>query len=344
MKSIVKHLLWAVAAALPLAAEAGFVELFNGDRLEGDFVKLEGDKLVWSSSNFGDVRIARSKIKNISTTMPMKISGSATPCLLDGMKQEYLFYSCGGDPDQRSVPLAALDVMMPFESHIEGEYTYGGKFSLSGFFAEGNDIRRDIKMKTQLDYRRSEFRHNGLLEYASYSSDNEAPDELWLGRYTVDWFFRERWFWNNDVSVGADESRAVEAYYTFGSGTGYQFWENSDTALALTAGLTYLNERYEIPENPEPDFEQVNERFAGRLGTTFRYKLPLGISFFHRNEMIRSLENDSDWRLTTNTGVSTVIAGELYSELKVDYNVDNQPQQDKKREDTRLMVGVSYEW
>ncbi|MFC3156368.1 DUF481 domain-containing protein [Gilvimarinus japonicus] len=326
------------------AAQAGFVELFNGDRLEGDFVKLDGESLVWGSSNFGDVKIARSKIKNISTTMPMKLSGSATPCLIDGMKQEYLFYSCGGDPDQRSVPLASLEIMLPFESHIEGEYTYRGKFGLSGFFAEGNDIRSDIKMKTHIEYRRSEFRHNANIEYASYSSDREAPDELWLGRYTLDWFFRERWFWTNDVSVGADESRGVEQYYTLGSGTGYQFWENSDTALALTAGLTYLNEKYEIPDEPEDDFSEVNERFALRLGTNFRYLLPFGVSFFHENEITRSLEDSSDWRLTSGTGLSTLLAGSLYSEVKVDYNIDNQPQQDKEREDTRLMVGVSYEW
>lgn len=344
MQERLKLILAVIIFALTPIAQAGMVELYNGDKLEGDFVSLEGDKLVWASNNFGTVKIARSKIKNLRTTMPMKISGSATPCLIDGMKQEYLFYSCGGDPEQRSVPLSSLDIMLPFESHIDGDYTLRGKFSLSGFFAEGNDIRRDIKMKTLAEYRRSEFRHNGLLEYASYSTDREAPDEVWSGRYSLDWFFRERWFWTNDLTVGADESRAIAEYYTVGSGTGYQFWENKQTALALTAGLTYLNERYEVPEEPADDFEVENERFATRFGTNFRYKLPLGIAFFHNNELVRSLEDDKDWRLNSNTGISTVIAGELYSELKVDYNVDNLPQPDKKREDTRLMVGVSYEW
>ncbi|MDO3387084.1 DUF481 domain-containing protein [Gilvimarinus sp. SDUM040013] len=339
-----QRLLFALLLVASLATQAGVVELYNGDRLEGDFVSLEGDKLVWASSNFGKVKIPRTKIKNLTTTMPMKISGSATPCLIDGMKQEYLFYSCGGDPDQRSVPLASLDIMLPFESHIDGEYTLRGKFGLSGFFAEGNDIRRDIKMKTLVEYRRSEFRHNGLLEYASYSTDREAPDEVWSGRYAVDWFFRERWFWANDITAGADESRGIAEYYSVGSGTGFQFWENKQTALALTAGFTYLNERYEIPEEPEDDFEIENERIATKFGSNFRYKLPLGIAFFHHNELVTSLEDNEDWRLSSNTGISTVIAGELYSELKVDYNVDNIPQPDKKREDTRLMVGVSYEW
>ncbi len=340
----IRNFLWLFFGLWLSSAQAGVVELFNGDRLEGEFVGLEDDKLVWDSGNFGKVKIARSKIKNMSTTMPMKISGSDTPCLLDGMKQEYLFYTCGGDPDQRSVPLATLEIMLPFESHIEGAYTLGGRFSLSGFYAEGNDVRRDIKSKATVEYRRGEFRHNGLLEYASYSSDNEAPDEIWAGRYVVDWFFRERWFWNNEIAVGADESRAVETYSTIGTGTGYQFWESSDRALAVTAGLSYVNERYETPEEPDEDFEKISERFAMRLGTNFRYQLPLGVSFFHENEFLQSLEDSRDWRLITNTGLSALIAGELYSELKVDYNVDNEPQPDKTREDTRVLVGVSYEW
>ncbi len=325
-------------------AQAGYVELYNGDRLEGDFVRLDGERLVWASTHFGEVRIPRQNIKDISTTMPMKISGSATPCLIDGMKQEYLFYTCGGDPDQRSVPLAALDVMLPYESHVEGEYTFKGRFSLSGFVARGNERREDIKMRTQMDYRRSEFRHAAILEYASYSTNNNPADDVWMTRYTLDWFFRERWFWTNDISVGGDESRAVEDYYSFGSGTGYQFWENSKTALSLTAGLTYLHERYEIPEEPAEDFERVNERLGSRLGTNFRYELPLGISFHHKNEWIRSLDESSDWRLTSSTGFSTMIVGALRSELKVDYNVNNQPQPGKRREDTRMSVGISYDW
>jgi len=341
------QLKWYLALWLLMAwgtAQAGYVELYNGDRIEGDFVRLDGDRLVWASTHFGEVRIPRQNIKNLNTTMPMKISGSATPCLIDGMKQEYLFYTCGGDPDQRSTPLAALDVMLPYESHVEGEYTFTGRFSLNGFVARGNESREDVKARTQIDYRRSELRHAAILEYASYSTNDEPADDVWMVRYNLDWFFRERWFWTNDINVGGDESRGVEDYYNYGSGTGYQFWENSKTALSLTAVLTYLHESYEWPETPTEDFEQVNERLGSRLGVNFRYELPLGISLRHNNEWIRSLDEGSDWRLTSSTSISTMIVGALRSELKVDYNINNQPQPGKRREDTRMSIGISYDW
>lgn len=326
------------------SAYAGYVELYNGDRVEGDFVRLDGDRLVWASNHFGELRIPRHNIKDLHTTMPMKISGSTTPCLIDGMKQEHLFYTCGGDPDQRSAPLAALDVMLPFESHIEGDYTFKGRFALNGFVARGNEIREDIKARTQMEYRKSEFRHAAILEYASYSTNNNPTDDVWQVRYTLDWFFRERWFWTNDASIGRDESRAVENYYNLATGSGYQFWENSKTALSFTASLAYLHERFEVPAEPADDFERENERLGTRLGTNFRYELPLGVSFFHKNELIRSLDEGSDWRLTSSSGFTTMIVGALRSEFKVDYNVNNQPQPGKRREDTRMSVGISYDW
>jgi hypothetical protein len=167
---------------------------------------------------------------------------------------------------------------------------------------------------------------------------------MWGGRYTLDWFFRERWFWYNAVSLGGDERRGIENYYTAGTGTGFQFWESRRTALAVTSGLMYLNESYEVPEEPAPDFEDSDDRAAWRLALDFRHRLPLGVSLFHKNELVRSFAEAEDWQLTTATGLSTMLAERLYSEVKFDYNVNNQPQQDRQREDIRMLVGVGYEW
>jgi len=39
-----------------------------------------------------------------------------------------------------------------------------------------------------------------------------------------------------------------------------------------------------------------------------------------------------------------MILRKVYSEFKVDYNHDNEPQQDKEAKDVRVSVGVSYKW
>lgn len=325
-------------------ATAALLEMFNGDRIEGEFVKVEGGNIVWASRYFGTMYIKQENVSNIVTTTPMKINGVPTPCIIEGMEAEFLVYICGGDPEERRVPLASLSVIIPYENYISGEYTYRGRLSLSGTYARGNDVRDDWKMFASTEFRRADRRHNASLEYASYSARKSSPDRMWGGRYTLDWFFRERWFLYGSLTMGGDERRGIRHYYTGGMGTGYQFWESHKSALSLTGGMMGVHEAYDIPENAGPDFEDSDTRGAWRIGMDFRYRLPLGVSLFHKNELVRAFEDTDDWQLTTGTGLSTVLADRLYSELKFDYNINNQPLQNRQRADRRLMIGVSYEW
>lgn len=340
---------WLIALAVSLAfsssVSAGMLELRNGDRLAGDFISASEDSVVWQSESLGRLTIDKSRIYDLQTTKPLKINGVGEPCMVEGMDAEHLVYRCGDDAAPRRVPLVSLAMIIPYQQFITGESnTLTGRANISGTYARGNEIKDDWKISSGVEYRQVDWRHSGNFEYASYSSGKSEARVRWGGRYVLDWFFRERWFLNTDVRYGHDELRSIDRYYNIGSGTGYQFWENSRTALAMTAGLVSVNEQYFVPENPAPDFVREESRIAWRLGTDFRYKLPLGVSFFHRNEHVRSVEQDSDWQLTSTTGFSSMLVSRVHSEIRLDYEVDNAPQPGTEREDIRLVVGLSYEW
>lgn len=326
------------------SAWSGTLTLRNGDRLSGEFVRVDEQHLYWQSPMFGTLQVAKAEVDNIDTSKPLKIHGVRTPCLIEGMDDELLVYICGGDPEERRVPLVSLAVITPYKNFIAGTYNYSGRISLSGTYARGNDVRDDWKLSAGAEYRRHDWRHNTNLEYASYSSQKLSPNIKWGGRYALDWFFRERWFFYNEIRYGSDELRALERYYNVGSGTGFQVWENPDTALALTGGLVYVHEVFPRPEEPAQDFQRSEERAAWRLGGDFRYRLPLNVALFHRNEMLRPFGDSDDWSLSTSTGMNTMIADRLYSEIKVEYNVDNEPPLGTEREDLRLHLGLGYEW
>ncbi|WP_439509551.1 DUF481 domain-containing protein [Marinimicrobium koreense] len=337
----------ALAAYLALSApvSAGMLELRNGDRIAGDFVSASEDSVIWQSESLGRLTIEKNKIYDLQTTKPLKINGVGEPCMVEGMEFEHLVYLCGDDVVPRRVPLVSLAMIIPYETYISGDSsTLNGRVNVSGTYARGNEIKDDWKISGGVEYRLVDWRHSGNFEYASYSRSKSEPDVRWGGRYVLDWFFRERWFLNSDVRYGHDETRSIDRYYNIGAGTGYQFWENNRTALAMTGGLVSVTEQYQVPENPAPDFVRKEDRIAWRLGTDFRYKLPLGVSFFHRNEYVRSFEQDRDWQLNSTTGFSSMLVSTVYSEVKLDYEVDNDPQPGTEREDIRLVVGLTYEW
>lgn len=324
---------------------AGVLELKNGDRIRGEFIRASENSVEWQAQKLGNLSINKNDIYNIRSTKPLKINGVAEPCLIEGMEREHLVYICGNEPEARRVPLVSLAMIIPYEQFVAGDSsTFTGRINLSGTYRRGNEIRDDWRLSSRLEYRRVDWRHLGTFEYASYSQSRSDPDLRFGLRYNVDWFFRERWFLANDIRAGRDETRSVSRYYNLGSGTGYQFWENPTTALSLSGGLVYVTEQFQTPDNPGPSFVPKEERVAWRMATDFRYRLPLGVEFFHRNELVRSFEDESDWQLSSTTGINTLIAGMLRSELRLDYDIDNSPQQDTSRVNRGIVVGLTYEW
>ena len=61
-------------------------------------------------------------------------------------------------------------------------------------------------------------------------------------------------------------------------------------------------------------------------------------------DIVLSNENNDNWQLNTDTGFLMPIYGGIFGELKHVYDYDNQPQQDTKKLDTRVTVGVGYQW
>jgi len=319
------------------------IVLTNGDLINGQLVRLDGDLVVWKTANFGEQSIKRSNIKSIATKQKLKINGSTEPCNLEGFENDQLRYSCG-ESEPVQISFLTLKVMTPFEDFKKDALIHHGKINLWGAYARGNEVRDEWNVQSEVDVRRGEFRHVVGADYARSSWFHSKPQVRWNTRYSLDWFLGERWFWYNNTVVGADPRRGMDRYSLLGSGAGYQFWETKKNALSLKTGLAYLDETYLPPKKNISDFTRGDEFFAARIALDFRYTLPLGVSFFHNNELILSLEDAADWRLKTASGLSSMILNKVFAEFKFDYLLDNEPQPGRQGEDTRLSLGVSYKW
>lgn len=324
--------------------QAGQIELRNGDQLVGELVRLDGEHVIWKSANFGEQRIPKKKVKNITSAKPLKINGNKTPCMLENMEHENLVYYCGLRSDMRRVSLLSLKVMTPFDDFVADKFIHTGSLGVWGIYVRGNEVRDEWNLQGELAARRGEWRHTFKGEYAEASWSYSNPSLKWNARYGVDWFFRERWFWYNNVATGVEQQRGLDDYISVGTGVGHQFWEKQETALAIKVGLSYFSEEYAVPVDADPTFEPKDTFTAGYFATDFRYTLPWGVGFFHNHEFTQSFDEGNDWHLKTATGLSAMLISKIYSEIKLDYSRDNEPQPDKEARDMRLSVGVSYKW
>lgn len=333
----------AALVVLSQAVSAGVVTLKNGDRLQGDLVKLEAEVVIWASDSFGELSISKDQIENLQTATLLKINGNNDPCTLYGMDGADLTYSCQTG-DSGRVPLLVLEVALPYEDYQAGAHTYGGRLALAGIYSRGNKIEDDWDLDSGVEFRRGDYRHIMNVEYEAKSQDNSPADEKFAIEYGLDWFFETRWFWYNDLAIGADESKDIDEIYTFGTGFGFQVWEVERTALSLKAGLTYVKELFDRPEDLVGDFSSSDNRLAWQWSTDYRNKLPLDAELFHTNSLIQSFEDLGDWLLETDTGINVPLGAGLFSEFKFEYDYDNEPQSGTRSEDTKFSVGIGYVW
>lgn len=352
-----KHFVILFGWLFAVAANAGMVELINGDRLEGELVRAEGEHLVWKSSNFGEQLIEKKKIKNIQSERALKINGSKMPCQISAMEESDLVYQCENSTRVRRTSLLTVRTLLPYEEYKKDAFMHHGRLNLWGAYSRGNEVRDEWNLQADVELRRRDFRHIVGGEFAQASWNHQPAQDRWNSRYSLDWFLAEQWFWYNSLLAGAESRRGVESYRSLGSGAGYQFFDNQHIGLSLKTGAAYMDENYIVPDisgdisgdTPEEldahdDFIAQNEFIALRVATDFRYLLPWGVGFFHNNEVLQSSEHKPNWRLKTTTGISSMILKRIYSEFKIDYWMDNEPQPTRQSADTRMSLGLSYKW
>jgi hypothetical protein len=332
-------LVWISPATL-----AGVVELLNGDRLAGELVRLEDDHLLWSSVNFGEQRINKVDIKNIQTDTPLKINGNDSPCYLTTMDAEFLRYSCGESSRIKRASLLRIKTLMPYEEFKKGTYIHHGRINLWGAYSRGNEVREEWNAQGELTVRRDDFRHVVGGEFSRASWNYSRPQERWNARYSLDWFFGEHWFWYNSVLAGTDPQRGMRTYSRVGSGAGYQFFDNKSMSLSLKTGLALHEEAYQLPDDLVGDYALDGDFLALSVALDFRYSLPWGVGLFHNNEILQSTEGETNLQLKTSTGLSSMILERVYSEFKIDYWLDTDPQPTRQDKDTRMSLGISYKW
>lgn len=331
--------------SVAVTANAGEIQLSNGDRLQGQLVKLEDDYLYWRSANFGELKVATAKIQTLSLDKPVKIDGRKVPCAINGVSDGQLQYRCE-DGESVSVALLSVESMQPFVDFSNGSYSYAGKLSVAGSHSRGNKDEEDWDINSQVKLRKGDFRHVFSLKYESESIEDAGTNEEHDADYRLDWFFSESWFWYNKLGFSADDSRNLNEGYDIGTGLGHQVWESLRSGLAYEAGLQYTQERYSPTDEEalDPDFESNRDEALFRVAFDFSYRFPRSIELIHNHEFLYSLEESENWRFNSETGFNIPLMRGIYSEFIIEYDYDNGAQGDTDKDDTKLRVGVGYQW
>lgn len=318
-------------------SQAARLTLLNGDSLQGDLLGIEGNTLRWQSPMLGELKVPLNKVESFNSDTLVKIQGRKDACSITLVTDGVMHYSCSEEQGNK-VDLLAVDQVEPFEKFYTQDIDINGSLAVAGVLSRGNKEEDDWDVAAKLGAEHGDYRHEADFKYDNTDKllQSEQTEDYKLA-YQLDWFFKERWFLYSDVSTEMLESKNIDQRYGLGLGVGYQWFKRQDLSLALESGLNLQNEEQTGAAEAE---ERLNWQWALQLD----YRLPFSATLFHKHKLSYSMQMAEDWEIDSETGLKVPLGYGLSSDLKFQYDFDNMPAEGAKRKDTRLTVGVAYQW
>jgi putative salt-induced outer membrane protein YdiY len=314
------------------------VRLTNGDKLTGQVVRMEEEKLVLKTTYAGEIAIAWKEVASVMADDPVKVvlndetalEGNTAPIESGKMKLD-----TGKLESPASFSLADVKAINPKPVKPVKIAT---RVNASMVNQRGNTIKDNYYFDGEFVARTKKNRYTLGAELANERAEGETTTENWLAYGNYSHFLDEKWYLYANTLMEHDKFKDLNLRSTLGVGGGYQIFETPLLNLSVSAGLAMVDENFDVAED--------NDYPAGSWSVNYdQYFFEEFLQLFHVQTGYVSLENASDWFLKTRTGLRFPIYKGLTATLQYNYDWDNQPSADAKtEEDTKFLFLLGYQF
>jgi putative salt-induced outer membrane protein YdiY len=320
-------------------ATADEIVLKNGDRLTGKVKQLVDGKLVLESELVGTVTIEISNIQTFGSDAPIEVHLNDGTVLQERvLKSGAGQFSVVGDKmlKAQEFDVAAIASINP---PAKPKVKWSGDISLGVTSTHGNTRTRSITGSANLRKRTEKDRTQLSADYAK--GQQEDPDtgekvtteDWWRARAKYDYFFTKKSYGYLDGRYEKDSIAALDRRVIVGAGGGYQWIESDEMNFSTEAGLASLYEKFD-------NQTQSNSEISAQLGYHFDKKLAEKVKFMHDLTYYPSLEQFSDYFLTSTAEIRANFTRSMFTNFKVILDYDTTPAIGKGSTDTKYILGV----
>jgi putative salt-induced outer membrane protein YdiY len=328
-------LIWFLACWLwTPAALADVVVMKNGDRISGRALAMVEGKLTLETAYAGKLVIAWDQVADIVTDKPIKVTFS------DGRQAAGQAMAGGGG----ALLLAgAAGLKAPLDQVKSINPPDPNKLKVKGQVNLGTDVRQGNTDKERYDldgrvvfrWKVHRLRVGGELHREENKGVSTVENDLAYLEYNR--FVSESWYAFGNLRYSRDPFKGLNHRYAFGAGMGYQVWQTEVTNLSLELGPNYVMEN--------DDRRGERDYVAARWALNFDYWLwAERLQLYHYHEVFSRVDAPDETFLTTRTGLNVPIGGGVAASVEYAWDYDNDPDQGKKKEDSRLLFKLGYHW
>ena len=331
-----------VAALLAGSAFADKVTLKSGSFLTGEAGLIQDGKLLFKSDDLGDLKIDIANVKAID------VAKSHVVQYKDNTLEQKTLVIRDGElwADNAKLDLANVKATDPVEEtwhgnvHVAFNATRGNTHDTSAA-VEANVNRRWEKDRLNVDF--------GYYYGESGQSGQETrkTEDRWEVEAKHDHFWWEKVYNYEDLKWERDMIQDLLARYRLGLGGGYQWLEKElfestgKWSFNQELGVNYIKEEFE----GESDAKE-NGFCALRYGHHLGY-IPKWLDtceFFHTFEILPEVDEWEKFLAKADVGFTTKLIYDFDLIAKIEWEYNSKPAGDRKKDDTRYIVGLGYQW
>lgn len=308
---------------------AQVVHFRNGDRLSGEWVRVQDRKVIVKTNTIGEVAIPLDTIRSFEPQQravvslkngqilygELRLNGSGEWVLTTGQKQRRLTAALfeTAFPQARHEPKALRSVLsswLRWKANANFGYSLVRGDRQAGTLSLGmNASRGQSDLAGLHDRWRTNYSAN-LLITSTQSSTGRITANTITSAVRQDFFFTVNNFFFAMGQLEHIEPQAIELRQTYALGVGHDLLRNPRHAISLLGGITYVNERLRTGGRRQNYSE-------GLLGQKLSLSLSDRVKFTHQLNFYPNLSAYGDFRMDTTSALTTRLTRRLSFNLNV---------------------------
>ncbi|MFW5989661.1 MAG: DUF481 domain-containing protein [Desulfosudaceae bacterium] len=322
------------------------LSLRNGDTLTGSIAALDDGVVVFESEVAGEVEVAAEDIVCLESDRELAFflaDGSSFTGTVECLGEGRIRMVGSDDPakeagDGEAVrELAFSEIQSLQKEEPEKGLTHKGKLNAAGVRTNGNESSKSLNVSGRLVSSYKKHRLNLESEYNYAESEDDLTAENFLAGVQYDYFLSKRIFTYLQGLYEKDRVAGLDRRLTSGAGLGYQLLETERNQLSLEAGISHVNEHNDNAANRDYEAARWAVRFESVLVADT-------LDFFHYHEGYDRLDDSRTLLIRSSQGLRLKVSGNLYTNLQVDYDYDNDPPPGNRRSVVKYIIGLSYDF
>ncbi|GJL53370.1 MAG: hypothetical protein NPIRA02_05020 [Nitrospirales bacterium] len=341
MVVVCAYMLMAVAAYAGTMAQ---IDLTDGSRVFGEILEMTEGKLSVKTA-FGDdepILIYWSEVVGLTSEEPITFE------LQDGMTLTGIptMDEAGNVHVQtellkRPIPVS-VDSIRAVNPPEKKAVVYTGNINFGGAINSGNTKQKNASFVGEL-IARSERLRLTILGRWIYGEDRTGVNARnSFGTIKLDFFITKRFYAYSSAIFEQDTFQDLQLRTSINAGPGYQIIDQGDFSspyfhdmqLSGEIGLGFFNEDFKIAQD--------QNYVTGRWAIDFLWPVLPTVTLFHQHQGFPSLEDSSDFYVTSQQGIRLNLWENFVSSLQVNWRYDNTPSPGFKKKDVLYLLTLGY--